>query len=557
MIHKSDRVVITGCGGMLGEAVYAEFKDACVVHASDIDVNEPWLERLDVAATKEVERYLNNIKPNYIVHLAAKTDMEYCELHPEEAYAVNTGGVENVARYARSHNIPLLYISTAGVFDGQKDEYTEHDVPNPLSVYGKSKYGGELVAKTVPKSIIIRAGWMMGSGPRKDKKFINKIVKQLRAGVKELAVVNDKFGTPCYTYDLARSIRYLLDNDLYGIYHGACDGGGSRADVARAMIGHFKLTDHVAIQEVDSTFFKESYFATRPRSEKLLNIELKGKASYLTRDWRVCLDEYLQKFNWNLWDLNTSGMERSFYKNYFKVEREHWLMKVRRMIVRDNLSTFLAKKPQETKILDFGAGSGLLVSELANAGYQSYGLDISAEAVKFGQLQGVKNLQVIDSHKIDFPDHTFDAVLVLDVLEHLEDEHWALKELERVLAPGGVVIIMVPAFMFLWGIQDEVAHHYRRYTLGRLVKRIREATSLSIARTSYFNTFLFLPIAAVRLLSRLLHIKGRESDFDINNAFLNKIFFSAFNAERKLLQKTRFPFGVAALVVLKKPESQS
>src|SRR5262249_28321118 len=162
----SDRVVITGCGGMLGEAVYAVFQGTCQVLASDIDVNEPWLERLDGANAADVARYLDRVKPNYILHLAAKTDMEDCELHSEEAYSLNTGGVENVAAYARDHNIPLLYISTAGVFDGQKDEYTEHDTPNPLSVYGKSKYGGELVAKTVPKSIIIRAGWMMGGGPR-------------------------------------------------------------------------------------------------------------------------------------------------------------------------------------------------------------------------------------------------------------------------------------------------------------------------------------------------------------------------------------------------------
>ncbi|MEK7180172.1 MAG: SDR family oxidoreductase [Patescibacteria group bacterium] len=300
MLHKSDRTVITGSGGMLGEAVFEVFKDICHVYASDINLNTSWLEHLDVSSAKDVATYLHNIKPNYIIHLAALTDMEYCELNSEEAYATNMGGVKNVAEYAREHNIPLVYISTAGIFDGIKDGYMEIDTPNPLSIYGKSKYGGELIAKTLPKAIIIRAGWMMGGGPKKDKKFINKIIKQLQAGVTEVAVVNDKFGTPCYTYDLAQSIRYLLDHEAYGLYHGACDGGGSRADIARFLLECFGLTDQIKVREVDSNFFKENFFAFRPRSEKLINIELKKKASHLTRDWKICLKEYTERFNWNL-----------------------------------------------------------------------------------------------------------------------------------------------------------------------------------------------------------------------------------------------------------------
>ena len=93
---------------MLGEAVYEVFKDVCQVRASDIDLNVPWLERLDVSVSKDVEVYLAKVKPNYIIHLAALTDMEYCELHPEEAYSTNTGGAQNVAEYARDHNIPLV-----------------------------------------------------------------------------------------------------------------------------------------------------------------------------------------------------------------------------------------------------------------------------------------------------------------------------------------------------------------------------------------------------------------------------------------------------------------
>lgn len=551
MIRKDEVMVITGCGGMLGEAVYKQFKSRCNVRATDIDVNEPWLERLDVASQKDVERYLHEVRPSYILHLAALTDMEYCQLHPDEAHAVNAQGVEHVASYARKHNIPLVYISTAGIFDGAKDAYFEHDVPNPLSVYGKSKYAGELIARSVNKSIVIRAGWMMGGGPRKDKKFINKIIKQIRTGAQEIAVVDDKWGTPCYTYDLAKVIEYLLDRELYGIYHGACEGGGSRHDVAHALLSNLNYHDKVVLKKVDSSFFGETYFAPRPFSEKLGNLKLKEVGATITRDWQVCLREYIKKFNWNLWDLNTSGMDRSFYKNYFEVERHHWLMKGRRGIVLDTLNRY-GQQPYDMKVLDFGCGSGYFVGELAQRGYQSFGLDISHEAIQFGQRQGIRNIDVIDAHKINYPDNYFQAVLSLDVLEHLEDASWAIQEMERVLAPTGVAIIMVPAFQFLWGVQDEVAHHYRRYTMRSLVRAVRTSSGLDVVRSSYFNTFLFAPIAAIRLISRWFHIRGRESDFDLNNRFLNVMLYAIFWVERLFLSYVRFPFGVSILLVLKK-----
>jgi 2-polyprenyl-3-methyl-5-hydroxy-6-metoxy-1,4-benzoquinol methylase len=245
-------------------------------------------------------------------------------------------------------------------------------------------------------------------------------------------------------------------------------------------------------------------------------------------------------------------VDAGFYKNYFKIEKEHWLMRARRMIVRDSLDKYLGKEQVGVHLLDFGCGSGFFVNELAHAGFDSHGVDISEEAVRFGELQGIKNLGVITSHKINYPDTIFDVVLSLDVLEHLEDPSWALAEIERVLKPGGIFVVMVPAYMFLWGVQDEVAHHYRRYTKGMLLKEVEKSTSLSVVRSSYFNTFLFPPIALLRIVSRLFKIKSRESDFDINNPMLDKIFFTIIDFERKLLKKICYPFGVSIIAVFKK-----
>jgi len=296
MVLRPQKIAITGCGGMLGEAVAAVFQKG-TIHASDVNLNESWLDRLDVSSSGHVHKYLSAVEPDCIIHLAALTDMEFCEDHSGEAYATNTGGAENVARYARNRDIPLVYISTAGIFDGKKDSYDEADVPNPTSVYAASKYAGELLAKTVPKAIVIRAGWMMGGGPSKDKKFINKVARQIQNGSREILVVNDKFGSPCYTNDLARCIKFLVEREAYGIYHGACDGSGSRADVARHLLACLKVSD-VDVREVDSNVFSETYFAPRPHSECLTNTKLKRLAPQLTRDWRECLCEYVHNYCW-------------------------------------------------------------------------------------------------------------------------------------------------------------------------------------------------------------------------------------------------------------------
>ncbi len=289
---------------MLGEAVYGRFSGRCITRATDIDLNEPWLEYLDVSDKKQVFEFGRKIKPNFIIHLAALTDMEYCEMHPEETYRINARGTKNMVGLAKKLNIPLVYISTAGIFRGDKDEYDENDQPEPLSIYGKSKYQGELIASLWNKSIIIRAGWMIGGGPGKDKKFVNKIIKQLKNGAAQLAVVDDKLGTPTYTYDLAKIIEYLLERQHYGLYHGVCDGrGGSRYDVAVSMLEVLSLTVRVKIHVVNSDYFRETYFAPRPPSECLNNTKIKSLNQNLVRDWHECLREYADKFDWGLKDV--------------------------------------------------------------------------------------------------------------------------------------------------------------------------------------------------------------------------------------------------------------
>ena len=285
---------------MLGEAVYATFSPRCNVLATDIDLNEPWLRQLDVRDRAAVAKVCDEFKPDYIVHLAAMTDMEQCEHEFENAYRTNTEAVQFTGEEARARGIPFAYISTAGVFDGTKDIYLEDDMPNPLSIYGRSKYLGELIARTVPRHVVVRAGWMMGGGPKKDKKFIGKLFKQLKEGKTEFYAVKDKLGSPCYTWDLARSLFFLLDGGHSGVFHGACDGVASRADVAREL---FKaLGKKVVLHEVTSDYFKKDYGASRPASEAFRNTKLKALNPSLTHEWQECVHQYVKAYDWQLDD---------------------------------------------------------------------------------------------------------------------------------------------------------------------------------------------------------------------------------------------------------------
>ena len=243
-------------------------------------------------------------------------------------------------------------------------------------------------------------------------------------------------------------------------------------------------------------------------------------------------------------------MEKNFYKTYFEVEKDHWWFRVRRNIILSLIKKY--KIPKTEKIFDFGCGSGYTVGYLQKLGFNVSGADVSFEAIDFGLTQGIENLEVVQGAEIRPTEGGFGLILALDVIEHIEDDLGAIRGVERALKPGGMAIITVPAYQWLWGVQDEVAHHYRRYTAGSLAGVLKRATSLKILKKTYFNTFLFFPIVAVRLLSKLLKLKDRESDFDINNRFLNGLFYSVFNLETHFLKFLNFPFGVSVLMVLKK-----
>ncbi len=291
------RIYIAGCGGMLGEAFYKQFKDDFILRCTDKDVNESWLSYLDFRNFDEYKRDVTEFNPDYLFHLGAYTDLEFCELNADETYNTNTIAVENAVYLANELNIPVLYISTAGIFDGAREFYDDWDQPNPLGVYARAKYMGErFVVENAHRYLVCRAGWMMGSGPKKDKKFIQKLMKQIKDGKQELFIVDDKDGTPTYTHDFARNVKVLLEKEYWGLYNMVCGGQTSRFEVASELIRILNLSDKVKLTPVGSDFFKETYFAERPPCERLVNRKLNIRNINMMRDWRDALKEYIDNY---------------------------------------------------------------------------------------------------------------------------------------------------------------------------------------------------------------------------------------------------------------------
>jgi dTDP-4-dehydrorhamnose reductase len=291
------KIYMAGVGGMLGEAFYSQFKNDYVLKCTDKDVNEDWLSFLDFRDLAAYRKDVMDFKPDYLFHLGAYTDLEFCEENAEDTYLTNTLSVENAVYIANALDIPLLYISTAGIFDGKKDLYDDWDIPNPLGVYARSKYMGErYVAENAKRFLVCRAGWMMGAGPKKDKKFIQKLMKQLKDGKKELFIVDDKDGTPTFTHDFAKNVKALIEKEYWGLYNMVCGGQTSRLEVAGELIKMLNLQDKVKITTVKSDYFKDVYYAERPPSERLVNRKLALRELNLMQDWKIALKEYLNMY---------------------------------------------------------------------------------------------------------------------------------------------------------------------------------------------------------------------------------------------------------------------
>jgi SAM-dependent methyltransferase len=243
-------------------------------------------------------------------------------------------------------------------------------------------------------------------------------------------------------------------------------------------------------------------------------------------------------------------MKEHTYPIMFRIEQSHWWYTGRRKILTSFVEDICRRvKDRRPRILDVGCGTGANLLMLSQFG-DAEGVDISEDALAFCRERGLEKVKLGAGEALPYDDGAFDLVTGLDVVEHMDDDLAGLREMRRVLRPGGRVLLFVPTFMFLWGVQDDVSNHRRRYRLPEL-RPVLEQAGFEIERMTYANITFFLPILLMRKLMRLTGIKA-ESENNINVSALNGVLGSLFGAESVVLRFMNIPFGVSGLCVARK-----
>jgi len=269
---------------MLGKAVADVF-------SKKYEVCPPDLSEIDVMDAEKIIADICNFKPRFVIHLAAMTDVDGCEKDPDTAYRINALGTRNVALACQKCDATMVYVSTGSVYNGEKCEpYTEFDTPDPRGAYAISKYHGELfVRDLLSRFYIFYTCWLFGGG-EDDKKFVAKMIELARNN-EELRVVDDRFGSPTYTVDLANAIFSFIESGLYGKYHCVNEGKASRFEVAEEILRIAGITDCRLIPVSSSEF---PLPAPRPRNESMRNYHFELLGLHPMRKWQEALEEYIK-----------------------------------------------------------------------------------------------------------------------------------------------------------------------------------------------------------------------------------------------------------------------
>ena len=235
------------------------------------------------------------------------------------------------------------------------------------------------------------------------------------------------------------------------------------------------------------------------------------------------------------------------YPILYEVEQSHWWHVGRRRIIAGLVEEICKDvKDRRPRILDVGCGTGANLLMLSKYG-DAEGVDISEDALAFCRERGLEKVKHGAAEELPYEDGTFDLVTALDVVEHIDDDVASLREMRRVLRPDGRVLLFVPTFMFLWGLQDDVSHHRRRYRLPEL-HRVLDQAGFEVERSTYANITFFAPILVIRQLMRLTGVKA-ETENNINVPALNGVFGWLLGSESTILRYVNLPFGVSGLCV--------
>lgn len=277
------RVVVTGAQGQLGYDVVRELRKRNFSDVIGIDIND-----LNLTDEKGVKQFIKTKKPNIIIHCAAYTAVDNAEENQDLCYDVNVNGTKYLVESAMDLDIKFLYISTDYVFFGDKiGEYEINDIPKPQSIYGKTKYLGEIETQKHKKHFIIRISWVFGQN---GKNFVKTMLK-LGKEKKVLNVVSDQIGSPTYTYDLSKLIVDMIQTNKYGIYHATNEGVCSWYDFAKKIFEYANIDIQVNPIKTEEYFTK----AIRPKNSRLSKKSLIKNGFQLLPTWQDALKRYLKE----------------------------------------------------------------------------------------------------------------------------------------------------------------------------------------------------------------------------------------------------------------------
>lgn len=276
---QQNTIWITGSAGRLGRALMNMLKGYTNVKVITTDTD------LDITDSAVVEQYATLCRPTVIINCASLSDSDYCEEHMVEAFRVNAIGARNLATAARKVNSKIIQLSTDDVFSGTTAvPLTEFDIPDPHSVYGRSKLAGEnYVRELCPKHLIIRSSWVYGET---DRDYFSQVVSNGKNGIPFKAAI-DRISTPTSTKNLSQFVLSLIDKTEYGIYHASCEGSCSRYEYARAILEQMGY-DTALLTPIQTGKNGKVFYTI------LENLMMKITGIYEMPDWRDALSDYIR-----------------------------------------------------------------------------------------------------------------------------------------------------------------------------------------------------------------------------------------------------------------------
>jgi len=279
------KIWITGAEGHIGTALLD------LLEGVEYQLLPTDIEEVDITKIDEVTQFVHVNRPDVVINCAGMTDVQECENNVDEAYRVNAIGVRNVALAANEVNAKVIQISTDDVFDKEsRIPYNEFDNVHPRTIYGKSKEAGEkILTQLLNRFVIIRSSWIYGIG----RDFVDEVLRNVGQG-KTMEVPNNQYAAPTSAKELAKVIRYFIDNEEYGLYHVVCPGSCSRYEFARTILEYSGKAGELDLYPV---VIEDS---ARPTYSVLDNMMLRLTGIEEPKEWKTALKEYLDE---------TGGME--------------------------------------------------------------------------------------------------------------------------------------------------------------------------------------------------------------------------------------------------------